>query len=196
MVGEKSFLQTIKMEISRNFRLAPYERIAFHKILSLLKTENGKNILIKELEKNADIRASAVETLTHFDDPAVMDRLKELLAANITDKEKCSILNHLRQKGSARDAAFIAEFIDKNRGSTASLMVMEMAFDALKALGRGSDETRDFLLSLLDPDSAGENLRPMAIMALSAFSLISPYEDILKKNDDPCPMPYTGRCSR
>ncbi len=63
MSDEKNFLQTIKLEISRNFRLEPYERKAFHRILGLVKSQQGKDILLRELEKGGDIRKSAIGVL-------------------------------------------------------------------------------------------------------------------------------------
>ena len=42
-------LQTLKLEISKNIKLLPYERIAFHKIFRIVKAENGMQILLKEL---------------------------------------------------------------------------------------------------------------------------------------------------
>jgi len=80
---EKNFLQSIKLEISRNLKLNPYERVAFHNILGLLKSEQGKNLLIKEIEKGGDIASSAIRVLAEFDDPSVIPLMLELMAKNL-----------------------------------------------------------------------------------------------------------------
>jgi HEAT repeat protein len=76
---EKNFLQTIKLEISRNFRLEPYERKAFHRILALVKSQQGKDILLRELEKGGEIRQSAISMLAEFKDPSLVDVFIQLL---------------------------------------------------------------------------------------------------------------------
>jgi hypothetical protein len=46
---DNDFLQGIKLEISRTVTLNAYERIAFHKILAVEKSENGAGILYATL---------------------------------------------------------------------------------------------------------------------------------------------------
>ncbi len=184
MAGEKSFLQTIKMEISRSFRLVPYERIAFHKILSILKTESGRNILLKELTKSEDIRTSAIETLASFDDQGVTDKLAEMLGGKISDKEAVLVLECLAERGSEKHHQAVTDYIEKNKSGTQSPHVVRKAFEVLRKTGASSESVRDYLLSFIKGEGVSDMLVPMAINALSSFPVISPYEPLLKQNDE------------
>lgn len=72
MSDDKNFLQSIKLEISRNFKLDAYERVAFHKVLACAKSNAGKDVLIREIEKGGDVRTSAMKALGEFSDPSVI----------------------------------------------------------------------------------------------------------------------------
>ena len=84
---EKDFLQTLKLDISKKFTLAPYERIAFHKILGYHKSENGIRILLRDLQKGGIIRRSAVSVLKKIAHPEVTNALVDLLVTDDTGEE-------------------------------------------------------------------------------------------------------------
>ena len=101
MSEEKNFLQSIKLEISRSFKLDPYERVAFHNILGILKSEAGKSLLLKEIEKGGDITASAINVLVRFNDKTLLPVMTSLLEKKISPVEKDIILDFIRQNGGA-----------------------------------------------------------------------------------------------
>ena len=89
---EKSFLQAVKLQISRSFKLVPYERLAFHRIIGILRTDVGMGILLKDLDAAPDIRRSAIEVLSRFNQPQALAGLAACLKREITDEEKLAIL--------------------------------------------------------------------------------------------------------
>ncbi len=181
---EKNFLQSIKLEISRNFKLVPYERMAFHKILGILKTETGMEILRRELEKGPEIRESAVSVLSGFDHPSATEALTPCLSRPLGSNEQVFILDHLIRNSSAADPAAIIAFLTSLDPETTPRQVTARAFRLLHAVGAGSGEVLDYLLSIIASEEADLFMRCRAILALSAFPVISRFEEILKGSND------------
>lgn len=185
MAEEKSFLQTIKLEISRSFKLVPYERIAFHRVLGILKSDTGKSILIKEMEKGPDIRYSAIAALVAFDHPDVTAALVSRLHENITHQEQVMILGHLKRRGAPGNVGDMIKFIERSQERQTTEEVITMAFDVLKMIGAESGEVLNFLTSIINADRPDPMIRSLAIESLSSFKSISMLESILKKGEEP-----------
>jgi hypothetical protein len=75
-----------KLEISKTFTLVPYERMAFHKILGILKTENGMKVLLREASLDFHVRESAIAVLKDFPNREVSITLIKLLREKISNK--------------------------------------------------------------------------------------------------------------
>ena len=105
MAMEKDFIQSMKLEISRNFSLNPYERTAFHKILSIIKSDNGMNILLRDISRKGVLRSSAVENLKHFDNRRVTETFSSLLSdTKLHTHDTLSILEHIENYGTDKEA--------------------------------------------------------------------------------------------
>ncbi|OHD69134.1 MAG: hypothetical protein A2W19_05970 [Spirochaetes bacterium RBG_16_49_21] len=184
MAEEKSFLQSIKLEISRSFRLVPYERLSFHKILGILKSDVGMNILIRELDKGPVIRQSAVSTLVRFDTPEVLAACVALLKKHITDEEKIMILDLVSRCGGETNIKDIIAFIEYHEDKQPSLEVITKAYEVIRKIGAGSDEALKFLTAKAHSDKLDTNFRSLAIESLAPFKPIGLFEEVLKKCDD------------
>ncbi len=184
MAEEKSFLQTIKLEISRSFKLVPYERLAFHKVLGILKSDIGMSILAKELDKGPDIRYSAIATLVDFENPGALSILVSQLAKNITDEERIMILEHVMKKGGADNIKDLITFIENKQVLNYSHFVTVVAFDVLKTIGVGTEEVLKFLVSVITVERPDPQLKSLAIESLSSFKSIALFEKLLKKGED------------
>ena len=113
MSEDKNFLQSIKLELSRNFKLDPYERIAFHKILAHAKSNAGKEILIQEVDRGGDIRISALNALSEFNDSSLVPLFVSVLAAEPLDEEALIILDFLYNNGTVDEIYPVMELIER-----------------------------------------------------------------------------------
>lgn len=184
MSEEKSFLQSIKMEISKTFKLVPYERIAFHKILGLLKTENGRKILLQEADKTSYIRTSAIENLAAFDSPEVLQKFTQILQNNLPEDNIITILDYFKKYGGRAQIPAVKELIEQQKQEFKSLPIISAAFAALRKIAREDEETRDYLIALIREAEINKSIVYHAIIALSAYNVIFPFEEILKDNDE------------
>lgn len=184
MSEEKSFLQSIKMEISKTFKLVPYERIAFHKILGLLKTENGKKILLQEIDKTSYIRSSAIENLCFFDSPDILQKLTQMLSTDLPENDIVLILDYIKKYGGEEQIPAVKSLIELQKEEFKSLPITTKAFAALRKIGKGNNEILEYLMALVKENEIDKNIVYHAIISLSAFNLIYPFEEILKENDE------------
>ena len=186
MADERSFLQTIKLEISRNFKLTPYERIAFHRILGINKSETGQSILVGELGRGPDIRGSALASLSSFDDPAVLDDIITLLGKDLSCREKILVIDFAGRAGSEKHVPPLMDFIEKNRQSEDphTVKALSSALQVLSKISGGSADVSEYLLSLVRAGNDNPLIVPAAVEALSHFMLISELEEIIKNGDD------------
>jgi len=175
---EKNFLQSIKLDISRSFKLEPYERVAFHNILGILKSEAGKNLLLREVEKGGDISASAINALAGFDDQSLLPVISPLLEKKISLPEKDIILDFICRNGSAGDIKTVINFIELNKDDNESERLVRKAFEILRKIGAGEDEAVSYIVSSV---RSSENARYLysAISALSIVRKIEIYEELL-----------------
>ena len=162
-------LQTLKLEISKNAKLLPYERIAFHKILGIERTENGMQILLKELGSIPLIRESAILTLNKFNHKDVRITFLGLLKKPISNTEKIYIFQNLEKYGTPDILPVIIDYIEKNKTVEEQLPILIHAFNVLRKTGENSAEVKNFLKTCAMDTELSENFRALAITALSAF---------------------------
>lgn len=184
MDEEKSFLQTIKLEISRSFKLVPYERLAFHKVLGILKSDVGLSILARELDRGPEIRYSAIARLVTFDSPAVLPVLLSQLEKHISDEERIMILEHVMRRGGKDPVKDIIDFIKKKQDLGYSVSVTAAAFEVLSTIGVESEEVMNFLVSVINTERIDPQVMSLAVESLSSFKSIALFEKILKRGED------------
>lgn len=184
MAEEKSFLQTIKLEISRSFKLVPYERLAFHKVLGILKSDVGMSILVKELEKGPDIRNSAIAILMTFDNAGVLPALVPYLSKGLSDEERVMILEHVKRRGGKEQIPEIISFIEKRQELQYSVSVAAVAFDVLKTIGAETEEVLNFLVSKINAERVDPQIKSLSIECLSSFKPMALFEKLMKKGED------------
>lgn len=182
---EKDYLQSLKIEISRSFRLIPYERIMFHKILGLMKSENGMKVLLRELSQEPAVRASAIFELRRFDNPLVRAAFAELLQHDeISMEEKMGILNHMEEFGIGEYTDRVIAFIEKHKNDEAFLMCIAKALSVLSTRGAGLDSVREFVSSIAVDRGNSIPLRCCAVEALATFGDIPLLENLIKENNE------------
>ncbi len=184
MAEEQSFLQSIKIDISRSFKLAPYERLTFHRILGILKSDVGMNILTRELERGPETRSSAISALSGFEKPEALAALAAFIDQDITDAERIMIFETLKKRGGTEHVRGIIEFINGAGEHQNSTECIAAAFDALRAAGGDSEDVMGFLTSNINSERADPQIGCLSIEALSSFKSITEFESILKKGDD------------
>ncbi|HDP79713.1 MAG TPA: HEAT repeat domain-containing protein [Spirochaetes bacterium] len=184
---EKDFLQSLKIDISRNFKLVPYERISFHKVLGLARSDNGMRVLLRELDQEREIRESALQVLTGFDQPEVLAALMERLGdGSLSDQEKLYVLEYIERRGGAEQVTPVMEFIQAYTGdpSAMSLDVVAGAYECLRVLGKESPRAGDFFMEKAKTREGLDEIRMFGIMGLSSFRDITLFEELLKEGDD------------
>lgn len=179
---DKTFLQTIKLEISKNIKLTPYERLVFHKILSETRSPIGKDILLKELKKGPQIRYSAIAALVFYKDKDVLTVLLPYLLDNITDNEKIFILRLASEIANEEHLQSIMSFITDSKDTVPS-HIIELAFHALKDAPGKNQSVITFLNNIITNDD-NTLIRQYAIIALSSFTEIAIFDKLSKDQDD------------
>ncbi|MCU0821444.1 MAG: hypothetical protein MUC95_03095 [Spirochaetes bacterium] len=162
-------IQTLKLEISKQTQLLPYERISFHKILGILKTDNGMKVLLRELKNQPLVRESAILSLSEFEYEEVKAAFISLLNQNLNPSEKIHILDYLEKFGTNEDIPEIIKLIDQNRDKPETYRVLSKAFNVLRAVSTGSSDAVKYLTSTALNAELNLELRSYAIVAL-AFS--------------------------
>ena len=184
IIVDNNFLQMIKLEIGRSLRLTPYERIAFHKVLGIRKSNDAISVLRKDLFKGPAIRSSAIRVLSTFSQPEVVEELKKYLLAKVTNDEKMMILESIINFGSSQDVPLIMSFIDTIDNENPPAEITEKAFRTLRTISIDDEDAFYYLISKIDNSQNHEHIRTQAILALSSFSDSSKFEEILKEEDE------------
>ena len=184
MTDEKNFLQSIKLEISRNFKLDPYERIAFHKVLACAKSNAGKDILIREIEKSGDIRISALNALSEFNDPSLASVFISILDKAPLDEEILIILDFLSDNGSANEVQPLIDFIEKKKNDRDGNFVIKKIFNVLKKIGETDEVLHQFLIATINNPDSGREMLEGAIDAALILKKPEIYEELIKRNND------------
>lgn len=182
---EKDYLQSLKVEISRSFKLVPYERMAFHRLLGIVRSENGTGILLRELEQEPYVRESAFLVLKDFDRPEVGPALIDFVNGGETSvTEKLCALENIERFGSPELLDSIITFIEKNEGDSSQIEAVEKAFSILRIHGTQSQDVAGFIRKIATDREKNVALRCFAIEALSAFKDVSLYEDFLREKNE------------
>lgn len=184
MADEKNFLQTIKLEISRTFKLDPYERIAFYKVLACAKSSAGRDILIREVEKGGDLRISALNALSEFDDPSIVSFFISVLEKGPLDEELTVILDFISKYGSEQEVQPLIGFVEKKKTDKEGAFIIKKIFNVLKKLGETEDSFHKYLISILNNPESEKEMIEGAINAASVLKSADIYEELIKRNDD------------
>lgn len=180
-----NFLQTIKLEIGRNIKLTPYERLAFHKVLGIYKSKDAINILKKEMQKGPVIRSSAITVLSAFPQNEAVEELKKhLMDQDVSNEEKMMILESILNHGGSADLPLLMNFIDSLDHVNPPIEISEKAFRTFRSLGAEDDSVFNYLVSKIENEEYHESIRAQAILTLSSFGNIGKFEEILKLGDD------------
>ncbi|HPB83403.1 MAG TPA: hypothetical protein PK200_15295, partial [Spirochaetota bacterium] len=184
---EKDILQSIKLEISRSFKLMPYERISLHKVLGIMKSEQGFAVLLGDIYKGTIIRQSAISVLKNYDDPQVLAIFVELLGKPLGIEEKIDMLDYVGRNGGEREVPVVLDIVRDNideNGNAADYTLVAKCMNVLSLVGRGSDEVFNFFRNMaLDRGLAAE-IRSLAIIGLSSFKNIPLFEELLKDDNE------------
>jgi len=184
LTDEKNFLQSIKLEISRNFKLDPYERIAFHKVLACAKSNAGRDILIREIEKGGDIRTSAMNALSEFNDPSVVSVFTSILGKGVSDEELLIVLDFLYKNGSSSEVQLLIQVIEKKRKEPEGTFIIKKIFNVLKKIGDTDIAFHQYLLSIISNPESEPAMLEGAINAVSILKRPDIYEELIKRNND------------
>lgn len=184
MTDEKNFLQTIKLEISRTFKLDPYERIAFYKVLACAKSNAGKDILIREIEKGGDLRTSALNALAEFDDPSLVSFFITIFEKGPLDEELLIILDFIYKHGSSREVQPLIQLIEKKKTDNEGTFIIKKIFNVLKKIGETDPSFHNYLVSILNNPESERVIIEGAINAASILKKANIFEELIKRNDD------------
>ncbi|HPS85813.1 MAG TPA: HEAT repeat domain-containing protein [Spirochaetota bacterium] len=184
MTDEKNFLQSIKLEISRNFKLDPYERIAFHKVLACAKSSTGRDILIREIEKGGDIRTSALNALSEFNDPSIVSVFTAILGKGASEEELLIILDFLYNNGSANEVPSLIEVLENRKNETEGAFIIKKIFHVLKKIGENDAAFHQYLRSIISNTESVPAMLEGAINAVSILKKPEIYEELIKRNND------------
>ncbi|MDY6968034.1 MAG: hypothetical protein SVR08_05200 [Spirochaetota bacterium] len=181
---EKDQLQSLKIEISKNTQLLAYERIAFHKILGILKTENGMKIMLRDINKESIVRESAISELKEFNNTIVTQSLIEILNEEINKTEKIYIFEHLERYGRPENCSVIIDFIEAHKEDLEDVDLIKRAFNCLRILGEGENLVLEYLLSIAQNTIYDDILRTMAIISLSSFKGVSIWYELFQEEKE------------
>lgn len=183
---EKDFLQSLKLDISKRFTLVPYERIAFHKILGIKKSESGMRILIRDMYKGGIIRKSAISVLSSFNSQEVTDAFTDFIVRenDIAADELSEMLDRVSQSGKETHARkFIALIKDKLDKTEYIDKACRIVF-AVGRIGSNDPAVAKFLVDIMNNVSANERLRVTAIETFMGTIDIVQMEDLLREGND------------
>src|SRR6056297_967298 len=110
MVMEKDLVQSLKLELSKKFRLSPYERLAFHSILSIRKTESSLEILTADLDKTPIVRKSAIKTLSGYDAEKVYSIMYNNVQQDLTADVFIIIIDFIAENGTEQNVPIMKEY--------------------------------------------------------------------------------------
>jgi len=184
LTDDKNFLQSIKLEISRSFKLDSYERIAFHRILACARSAPGKEILIRELDKDDDIRISALSALSEFNDPTLNPVFVEAVSKDLSEDELIIILDFLDRNGSENEIPALINLFEKKKDDPSAILIINKIFMVLKRIGAADTGFHQFISGIITDPGTEQLVLECAINAVSVLRNTGIYEELLRKNDD------------
>ncbi len=182
MADDKNFLQTIKLEISRTFKLDPYERTAFHNLLGVIKSDQGRDLLIKELTRDSATRMSAVYNLARFNDKSLIPLFTEILSGKPGEEEIAVILDFFRLSGAPLGGDVFIDLIEKLRAEKGNLYFVFKAFEVMSRVSSDNEDVLNYIMSVIE--SGDSKIMSAAVLSLADFRRIDIYEDLIRRNDD------------
>lgn len=182
MADDKNFLQTIKLEISRTFKLDPYERTAFHNLLGVIKSDQGRNLLIKELTRDSATRMSALYNLARFNDKSLIPLFTEILSGKPGEEEIAVILDFFRLSGAPLGGDVFIDLIEKLRAEKGNLYFIFKAFEVMSRVSSDNEDVLNYIMSVIE--SGDSKIMSAAVLSLADFRRIDIYEDLIRRNDD------------
>lgn len=175
-------LQTIKLEISKSFKLLPYERISLHRLLGLKKSVAGVKILINDIYKDPLFRESAIFELKSCPGEEARLVFRELLESDIPLREKFHLLDYFEKFGKAEDVPLVIKFAAKHLEG-GDIGILYKSCRVMGAIGAGSSQVSDFLKQLARNREMDAQVRSAAIISLSAFKEIAHCEELIKEGE-------------
>jgi len=182
LADDKNFLQTIKLEISRTFKLDPYERTAFHNLLGVIKSDQGRNLLIKELTRDSATRMSALYNLARFNDKSLIPLFTEILSGKPGEEEIAVILDFFRLSGAPLGGDVFIDLIEKLRAEKGNLYFIFKAFEVMSRVSSDNEDVLNYIMSVIE--SGDSKIMSAAVLSLADFRRIDIYEDLIRRNDD------------
>ncbi len=181
---ENDFLQSIKLEISRTVTLNAYERIAFHKILSMEKSESGTQILIRDLQKPDDIRKSALTALRDFTGDDVTAVFRDILAEPKNIYELTLAFQYFEKNKTPDILPALIEYFKKYGSDNTYAQNIQKIIYLIGQHTDDSDQAQELLLSIAKNPEAPVRQRQSAIESITLYTDLSLYESILDERND------------
>ncbi len=176
-------LQTIKLEISKGFKLLPYERIALHRILGLRKSPEGIKILIGDVYKDPLFRESALRELKNHGGDEVKAVFRELLSTDISPTEMGHVLDYFEKFASGDDLSLILKLCEKYLADEDSSIAVRVCC-VLGIRGGNNSAVRDFLKKLAKNPEVNITVRSAAVVAGAFFGDVSQSEELLRQGNE------------
>ncbi|MBN1499887.1 MAG: hypothetical protein JW982_07025 [Spirochaetes bacterium] len=182
---EKDFLQSLKLEISKHATLNTYERIAFFKILSILKSESGMKILLNDCMKEGFIRLNALNAVKDFNYPEVTTALLQLLEnPSLQTEEIFIILEHFEKYGNSGIGSKLKNFIENRIADTESITVLEKAIYVLGITSSTDSSIESYLKNTALNTENFEKIRCASVEALTFTSDMNFFESLIAENNN------------
>ncbi len=181
---ENDFLQSIKLEISRTVTLTAYERIAFHKILSISKSEAGAAILIRDLDKPGAIRKSAITELKDFSGETIADVFIKIFKESKDSYEIKAAFSYFEKNPAPELLPILHTYYKEHSSDNTYSYITNRIIHLIGKQAHSSKMSLDFLVSLAKNQEAPIKQRQTAITSLQACTDLSFYEQILEEGNE------------
>lgn len=176
-------LQTIKLEISKGFKLLPYERIALHKILGIKKSPDGIKILIGDVYKDPLFRESALGELKSYGGEEARSVFRELLSSDLTMAEMSHVLDYFERYAGNDDLPLLMKLCEKHLANDDPTIAQRVC-RVLGIRGSNNSSVGDFLKKLAKKTELNIAIRSAAVVAGAFFGDISQSEELLRQGNE------------
>jgi HEAT repeat protein len=165
----------------------PYERISLHKVLGIIKSEQGFAVLLGDIYKGPIIRQSAISVLKHYNDPQVLAIFVELLGKPLSIEEKIDMLDYVGRNGGEKEIPVVLNIIRDNideNGNAVDYHLVAKCMNVLRLVGKSSEEVFNFFRNTALDRGLEADIRSLAIIGLSSFKNIPLFEELLKDDNE------------